>query len=74
MKCPQCRGEMEPGFLQGRQRVGWVKERHQFSLLPREGEVLLENNAFGDFLLNAGICKNCKLIVVDYMGKEVREG
>jgi len=36
--------------------------------------VLLENNAFGDFLLNAGICKNCKLIVVDYMGKEVREG
>lgn len=74
MKCPCCRGELEPGFLQGRQRVAWVKGRHRFSLLPGEGELLLENNAVRDFLLRAHICRSCQKIVVDYSDKEIRGG
>ena len=74
MKCPRCQGEMEEGFLQGRQRVGWVKKMHKLSLLPKRGEVLLENNAVRDFLLSARICKGCKLILVDYADKDAKEG
>ncbi len=65
---------MEPGFLQGRQRVAWVKSRHSLSLLPRQGEVLLENNAIKDFFLRAYICKGCQMIIVDYTDKKIREG
>ncbi|NMD42487.1 MAG: hypothetical protein GYA86_04140 [Firmicutes bacterium] len=74
MNCPGCHNEMEPGFLQGRQRVAWVKKRHGISLNPRQGEVLLENNAFKDFLLRAYICKSCQMIIVDYTDKKIREG
>jgi hypothetical protein len=74
MKCPYCNKGMEQGFLQGRQRVAWVKNKHKFSLLPKQGEFLLENNAIKDFILSAQICKSCKIIVVDYADKEVREG
>jgi hypothetical protein len=42
---------MEDGFLQGIQRIAWVKRKHKLSLLPKEGEILLENNSFKDFLL-----------------------
>ncbi len=73
MKCPYCGGEMEEGFLQGADRVAWVKKRHKFSLLPKEGEVLLENNMVKDFLFPASICKACKKIVVDYADKDIRE-
>ena len=74
MNCPYCDDEMEQGYLQGMRRVAWVKNRHKFSLLPREGEVLLENNAIKDFLLAAWICKKCKKIMVDYSDREIWEG
>jgi hypothetical protein len=74
MKCPICHSEMEQGFLQGMRRVAWVKKRHRISLFPKEGEILLENNVFNDFIFSAWICKGCKKIVVDYADKEVQEG
>lgn len=74
MKCPNCESEMEQGFLQGVQRVAWVKNKHKFSLMPKEGEVLIENHAFKDFMISAWICKKCKKIVLDYSDKEVQEG
>lgn len=74
MKCPVCEQEMEKGFLQGRQRIAWVKKKHKVSLLPKNGEMLLENHAFDDFLFDAYICKNCKKIVVDYSNANFQEG
>ena len=74
MKCPNCSEKMDQGYLQGMRRVAWVKNKHKFSLLPKQAEVLLENNTVKDFLLKAWICKNCKKIIIDYSNKEVREG
>jgi hypothetical protein len=53
MNCPNCNNEMEQGFLQGMRRVAWVKKHHKVSLLPKQGEILLENNAFKDFIFSA---------------------
>lgn len=71
MRCPYCNQEMEKGFLQGMKRVAWVKKPHRLSLLPKPGEVLLENNVFKDFILPSWICKKCKMILVDYSAKSV---
>lgn len=69
MKCPVCGKEMEQGFLQGNQRIAWVKRKHSVSILPREGEVLLENKTFGSFLFPAWICKECQKVILDYAGQ-----
>lgn len=74
MKCPYCNSEMEQGLLQGMRRVAWVKKQHRISLLPKQGEILLENNNFNDFIFSAQICKSCKKIVIDYSDKEIQEG
>ncbi len=74
LKCPVCNKDMEQGFLQGNQRVAWVKAKHPFSLLPKQGEVLLENKMMDSFLFAAWICKECKKVVVDYSDKAYREG
>lgn len=65
---------MEQGLLQGMRRVAWVKNRHKISLSPKQGEILLENNTFSDFIFSAEICKNCKKIILDYSDKEIQEG
>lgn len=65
---------MEQGFLQGMKRVAWVKKHHKFSLLPKWGEILLENNAVKDFVFLAWVCKECKKIIVDYSDKDIQEG
>ncbi len=54
-------------------RVAWVKNHHKVSLLPKQGEILLENNVFKDVIFSSLICKDCKKIVVDYSDKEVQE-
>lgn len=74
MKCPICEKEMEQGFLQGNQRVAWVKKRHKFSLLPKQGEILLENNSFCNYIFSAWVCKSCKKVIIDYSNKEFIEG
>ncbi|WP_353514017.1 PF20097 family protein [Vallitalea maricola] len=40
--------------------LAWVKKQHKVSLLPKPGEVLLQNNAFKDVVISAWICKKCK--------------
>lgn len=74
MRCPFCNGELEEGYLQGMNRVAWVKQPHKLSLKPKQGEILLENNVINDFLFPASICKSCKKIIVNYQGKEIEEG
>ena len=73
MKCAVCGDEMEKGFLQTGQRMTWVKKKHLFSLLPKEGEVLLGNNLFTDLIFDAYICKVCKIITIDYNGADAPE-
>lgn len=48
-------------MLQGMRRVAWVKKQHKISLLPKQGEIMLENNTFRDFVFSAQFCKNCKM-------------
>lgn len=74
MKCPYCDEEMEQGYLQAMRRIAWVKQIHKVSLLPKQGEVLLENNTFGDAVFSAHICKKCKKVLFDYSDKDIEEG
>ena len=74
MRCPICGTEMEDGFFQSMRRAAWVKEPHKVTLNPKQGEVLLENNAVKDCVFAASICKSCKKIVVDYADKEIQQG
>ena len=74
MKCPICDNEMQQGFIQGNQRIAWVKSKHKISILPREGEVLLENKTFGSFLFTAWIWKDCQKILLDYSDRNYQEG
>lgn len=73
MNCPVCGNEMAQGFLQGGQRIAWVKTPHKVSLLPKSGEVLLGNNLMEDLSFPAGLCKNCKKILLDYSGADYQE-
>lgn len=74
MKCPHCNEEMEQGYLQAMRRIAWVKQIHKVSLLPKQGEVLLENNTFGDAVFSAHISKKCKKVLLDYSDKDIKEG
>ena len=69
MKCPICNQEMEQGYIQTGQRIAWTKNIHKVSLLPKPGEIMLENNVFKGSAFTAFICKSCKKIVMDYSDK-----
>lgn len=74
MRCPYCNEEMEQGYLQTMQRIAWTKKIHKISLLPKDGEVLLENNTFKGANFQAYICKQCKKVLFDYSDKDATEG
>jgi len=74
MICPYCNKEMEAGYLQTGSRIAWTKEIHKFSILPRKGEIMLENNVFKGVNFQAYICKHCKKILFDYSDKAYEEG
>ena len=66
MKCPYCNNEMEKGFIQTGNRIAWTKQQHKFSLLPKEGEVMLGNNMYKGVNFPAYICKKYKKVLLDY--------
>ena len=68
MICPVCGAEMEDGYLQS-EGVTWVKKPHKISLLPKQGEVMLEYNIIKMSVIPASICKSCKRVLADYSGK-----
>ena len=74
INCPYCGNVMEDGFLQGMQRVAWVKKPHTISLQPKQGEIMLENNFVKGSVIPAQICKSCKRIILDYSEKQYQEG
>jgi activator of HSP90 ATPase len=65
---------MEHGFVQGMQRIAWVKRPHMLSLRPKQGEIMLENNIIKGSVIPAYICKTCKKIVMDYSEKDYVPG
>ncbi len=73
MNCPYCNQEMENGFLQTGNKIAWTKKIHKFSLLHKEGEVMLENNVFKAINFPAYICNNCKKVLLDYSDKNYKE-
>ena len=74
MNCPVCGKAMEPGFVQTNQRAAWVKQPHPLTLMPKEGEVLLDNKLFSSCSFPGWLCRDCKKIVLDYGGKPSQEG
>ena len=44
----------------------WVKKKHHISLLPREGEVVLDRNYWSGATIPAHICKQCKKVIAEY--------
>lgn len=74
MNCPVCGKEMEPGFVQTNQRAAWVKKPHALTLMPKDGEILLDNKLFSSCSFPGWICRECKKIVLDYANKPSQEG
>ena len=66
MLCPICHQEMEQGFVQSGTRILWTKRIHKFSLLPKDGDVLLLKSVLKPSAIPASICKACKTILMDY--------
>ena len=56
MNCPVCGKEMEPGFVQTNQRAAWVKKPHPLTLMPKDGEILLDNKLFSSCSFPGWIC------------------
>ncbi len=73
MRCPCCNQEMEKGFLQGGNILVWVKKKHYLSLLPKEGEVLLDKNYLTGSFLPAWICKDCRKVTAEYEEPSISE-
>ncbi len=69
MLCPYCKAEMEKGFLQGGNILVWVRKKHYLSLLPKEGEVLLDRNYLTGSAVPSWICKQCKKVIAEYSEK-----
>ena len=58
MVCTICNQDMQQGFLQtSGPRVAWTKKIHKISLLPKVGEIMLENNLARGVNFSAYICK-----------------
>ncbi len=70
MKCPVCGKEMEKGYIQTMQRIGWVKALHKLSLLPKSGEIMLANHVMRGVHFQAWLCRECQEIVFHYNKEE----
>lgn len=66
MRCPFCGDSMEKGLIQGGNLLVWVKKKHYFSLLPKEGEVILDRDYLTGSAIPAWICKKCKKLIAEY--------
>ena len=66
MRCPFCGEDMEKGLLQSGNLIVWVKKKHYLSLLPRDGEVILDRNYLTGATVPSWICKKCKKVISEY--------
>ncbi len=70
MKCPFCSKEMEQGVLQAGDIILWARKRHKISLLPKDGEVMLDRNVLGYTAIPSWICKDCRKVITEYEDKD----
>ena len=74
MNCSRCGKEMEAGFLQTdvRSPICYVSKLLPLGLgsWKKDAQDVSQLTAAGVQALPAHICKNCKLIVADYSGKD----
>ncbi len=66
MLCPFCQSEMEKGFLQGGSILVWVKKKHHLSLLPGEGDVLLDRKYLTNPCVPSWVCRQCRKVITEY--------
>lgn len=64
MKCPYCSNEMDRGYLQSRDGIGWNENER---LIPALSGVLAGQHL--GMSVVAYRCKTCKKIVIDYSEK-----
>ncbi|MBP1925098.1 putative RNA-binding Zn-ribbon protein involved in translation (DUF1610 family) [Sedimentibacter acidaminivorans] len=73
MKCPKCGVEMNTGYLQTGNLVAFNKQRHKISLNSKDPEdVMVSRRAFTSNDFTGYICKQCGLIVFDYLNPKTR--
>lgn len=64
--CPECGGEMEPGYITSVREIDWVYDIDAFILhYPNSEAIMLSRGIERPFLL-ALRCKKCKLAVMKY--------
>ncbi len=69
MLCPFCNSQMEKGFLQSGSIMVWVTKKHHLSLLPKEGEILLDRKYLTNCAVPSWNCRNCRKIITGYEEK-----
>ena len=66
MRCPFCDSPMEQGLIQAGNLMVWVRKKYFFSLRPKNGEVLLDENYVTGASIPAWICKSCRKVIGEY--------
>ncbi len=61
---------MEQGILQAGGIILWAKKPHRLSLLPKEGEVILDRDVLGYTAVPSWICKDCRKVITEYEEKD----
>jgi len=68
MKCPYCKNEMDKGKVESNGRMLLFSNRkHPISMVPGQGEVLLDQTIFNSTKIDAFKCGQCKKIIIDYV-------
>ncbi len=65
MECPYCRNEMEMGYIQSRDGLGWSTKKRLVAALSGT----LSEQSLGKSTI-AYRCKDCRKIVIDFTGNE----
>ena len=65
MDCPYCKKEMEKGYIQSRDGLGWNRKK----IFPKVFSGTLTEQELGRTVI-AYNCRECKKIVIDYSSLE----
>ena len=65
MECPNCKKEMEVGYLESPNTIIWSVESHVGCVLPDKeaGEFNVTKRSFNGGLLRAYLCRSCNIVV-----------
>jgi len=68
VKCPWCGSEMEMGVIQSPNEISWQKKSRLFGKaeLHPDSVLLAEHSFIKGSAVAAGLCRNCRKVVIDY--------